>query len=82
MSRKDDIKRVIAALKKVPPAHLELIDLINETVKPDGELDYVKLGNMSDRVNLAEVQTASYIKGTRSATQALLTIPPFAKGVK
>ena len=75
VSEKENIARVVGALKKVPEKRLLLIDLANQLCLPNGDLDIDQLVARQPEVNLAVVEAKAYGNATVKALNAL-KFPP------
>ena len=66
-----DIERVVAALKKVPPKRLLMIDLANRIPMKDGQLDYDAVTAIQPEVNMAIAEAKMYGTQTLMAVDSL-----------
>ena len=80
MSEKENIARVVGALKKVPEKRLLLIDLANQLCLPNGDLDIDQLVARQPEVNLAVVEAKAYGNATVKALNALKFLHARVKG--
>ncbi|MBA7471767.1 hypothetical protein ES707_07077 [subsurface metagenome] len=74
MSEAEDIERVIRALRKVPPKHLLIIQLVNEIPIKYGDLDPAEVTERHVEINLAVAEAKSYGSHTIQAVDALIRL--------
>lgn len=74
MSEADNIERVVAALRKVPPKKLLIIELVNEIPIKYGELDYAELAERQPEINLAIAEAKAYGTHTIMAVDSLIRL--------
>ena len=66
------ITQLVGYLKQVPPAHLKLIDLAWDLVKPDGTSDLDQVRFRMEEVMVARAEAAGYARATHDMMEALL----------
>lgn len=76
MSDKDEIDRLVNALKKVPEKRLLLIELANSIPIKGGILDPVVLADKQREINLALAEAKAYGTATIQAVFALSALKP------
>ena len=81
MSKQEEIARVVAALGKVPPKRLLLIDLANQIPMKYGELDPDVIEARRPEVNLALAEVKAYAGHVGQALQALEQVKPRAEEI-
>lgn len=71
----NDHQRIIEVLKRVSEKRLLLIDLTWELVNEKGEMDYQKVADRSQDLNLAVAEAQAYARSTAQAMKALAQLP-------
>ena len=74
MGEKEDIERVVRALKKVPEKRLLIIDLANSIPIKHGMLDIDVLVEKKREINLAIAEAKAYGARTIMAVDALVSM--------
>ena len=70
MDNAEYIERVVAALRKVPPKELKIIELANRFTV-DGEFDYAAIDAAQPEINLAVAEAKMYGAHTMMAVNSL-----------